>query len=196
MKLYSLLVVIISYSLNLKFTESWSFNPICLTTECCNSDYIPANVEGNYCNVTKLFFVFYLKIHICLSPFNIVALNNNLRMYVYGQPLVEIVVLAIQSHWNPNYKPKKALTLSFHGWAGSGKNYVSNFVAENLFKYGTKSKFVHYFVGRIHFPLEKHVEKYKVGNKFLIKDIYFMKLYQLICNNSGFDLTQMIQVSS
>lgn len=76
---------------------------------------------------------------------------------------MEVVAHAISSHWNPNHKPRKALTLSFHGWAGGGKNYVSNFIAESLFRSGTKSKFVHYFVGRIHFPQEDRVPEYKVS---------------------------------
>lgn len=92
-------------------------------------------------------------------------MNEKLTNYVYGQHLTEVVVHAVASHWNPFYQPRKALTLSFHGWPGSGKNYVSSFIAESLFKYGTKSKFVHYFVGRIHFPLEQDVLQYKVSKK-------------------------------
>lgn len=92
-------------------------------------------------------------------------LHAKLKNFVFGQHLTEVVVHAIAAHWNSRQKPKKALTLSFHGWPGSGKNYVSNFIVESLFKYGTKSKFVHYFVGRIHFPLEDQVPQYRVSVK-------------------------------
>lgn len=93
---------------------------------------------------------------------------------VYGQHLTEVVVHAIADHWNDIHQPKKALTLSFHGWPGSGKNYVANFIAESLYRYGTKSKFVHSFVGRIHFPLEEHVTEYKVFLNSFSLYIYFI----------------------
>lgn len=89
-------------------------------------------------------------------------LKKALRERVYGQHLVNTVADALSAHWSPYYTPQKALTLSFHGWPGSGKNYVSKFVADSLYKYGSKSKYVHHFIGRIHFPLEQHASRYKV----------------------------------
>uniref|UniRef100_T1JCD4 Torsin-1A C-terminal domain-containing protein n=1 Tax=Strigamia maritima TaxID=126957 RepID=T1JCD4_STRMM len=49
-------------------------------------------------------------------------------------------------------EPKKALTLSFHGWTGGGKNFVSKMIAEHLFKDGMDSQFVHMFLSTLHFP--------------------------------------------
>ena len=37
---------------------------------------------------------------------------------------------------------KKPLVMSFHGWTGSGKNYVSKFIADALFDQGLRSRFV------------------------------------------------------
>ncbi|KAJ8961638.1 hypothetical protein NQ314_005890 [Rhamnusium bicolor] len=118
----------------IKYTYSWSYNPYCWLAECCNKDAIPGDIN---------------------------KLRKTLKDRVYGQHLVETVVDALAAHWSSHYKPSKALTLSFHGWAGSGKNYVSKFIAESLYKRGTKSKHVHHFIGRIHFPLEEHTEMYK-----------------------------------
>ena len=46
--------------------------------------------------------------------------------------------------------------MSFHGWTGSGKNYVTKFITESLFEKGLSSKFVHLFVSTLHFPGESH----------------------------------------
>lgn len=93
------------------------------------------------------------------------ALEDSLNKHIYGQHLVkDIVINALKSHWDSTHHPQKALTLSFHGWPGSGKNYVTRFIVENLYKLGSKSSFVHHFIGRIHFPLEDHVAKYQVYN--------------------------------
>ncbi|XP_003379108.1 torsin-1A [Trichinella spiralis] len=42
-----------------------------------------------------------------------------------------------------------------------GKNYVSQFIAESIYKYGMKSTFVRYFIGGYHFPDRKLVDVYK-----------------------------------
>ncbi|CAH1970662.1 unnamed protein product [Acanthoscelides obtectus] len=131
MKSLAIITVLFIY---IKYVHMWSYNPICLVTECCNKDHIPGDTD---------------------------KLIRLLKERVYGQHLVENAVHAIAAHWNPHYKAPKPLVLSFHGWAGSGKNYVSNFIAESLYKYGTKSKFVHLFVGRIHFPVREEFKVYQ-----------------------------------
>lgn len=81
---------------------------------------------------------------------------------LYGQHIaLDVVVNAITAHCTEK-QPQKALTLSFHGWPGSGKNYIAHFIKEAIYKEGSKSKFVHHFVGRIHFPLEDKVNEYQV----------------------------------
>lgn len=100
---------------------------------CCNEYYIPQDFDG---------------------------LRYSLKTRVYGQPLVEEAVDALVAHWS--HEPKKALTLSFHGWPGGGKNYVSSFIADHLYYKGSKSQFVHHFNGRLHFPREDMILNYKV----------------------------------
>ncbi|XP_018579434.1 torsin-1A isoform X2 [Anoplophora glabripennis] len=117
----------------IKCTYSWSYNPYCWVAECCDNETIPGDIP---------------------------KLRRALNQRVYGQHLVNNVVDAIAAHWG-YHKSQKALTLSFHGWPGSGKNYVSKFIADSLYKYGSKSKYVHHFIGRIHFPLEENAQIYK-----------------------------------
>lgn len=56
----------------------------------------------------------------------------------------------------------QALVMSFHGWTGGGKNFVSKFIAESIFKLGMRSDFVHVFVSTVHFPHEQQADIYKV----------------------------------
>ncbi|KRX80749.1 Torsin-1B [Trichinella sp. T6] len=92
--------------------------------------------------------------------FNITGLEKNLNQRLYGQHLVSRTVLpALKAHFSST--TSKALVLSFHGWTGGGKNYVSQFIAESIYKYGMKSTFVRYFIGGYHFPDRKLVDVYK-----------------------------------
>lgn len=89
-------------------------------------------------------------------------LQNSLKEKLYGQHLVQdIVVNALKAHWLDDHA-QKPLTLSFHGWPGGGKNYVTRFIQDSLYKKGSQSEHVHHFMGRIHFPLLKNAEQYKV----------------------------------
>ncbi|CAL8277353.1 unnamed protein product [Merluccius merluccius] len=60
-----------------------------------------------------------------------------------------------------NNNPKKPLVLSLHGWSGTGKNLASKLIANNIYKKGMDSRFVHLFVPGLHFPQEIQVETYK-----------------------------------
>lgn len=80
------------------------------------------------------------------------ALHNTLQKNVYGQHLMlDIVTRALRGHLSSS-NPAKALVLSFHGTTGSGKSYVSQFIAESIFKEGMSSKFVKKYVAGIDFP--------------------------------------------
>ncbi|KAB0802881.1 hypothetical protein PPYR_05067 [Photinus pyralis] len=95
-------------------------------------------------------------------PGNVNQLEALLKSKVYGQHLAEeIIVKALKSHWDERYQPSKALTLSFHGWPGGGKNYVTGFIKEALFTLGGASDHVHHFVSRINFPEESKVAQYQ-----------------------------------
>ncbi|KAG5878622.1 hypothetical protein JTB14_019525 [Gonioctena quinquepunctata] len=115
--------------------KSLQISPGCWFGECCNDHYIPGDVN---------------------------RLTTLLEEHVYGQHLVNEVSAALNSHLAvKGKKSKKALALSFHGWVGSGKNYVASLIAQSLFKLGTKSKYVHLFSGRVHFTLESAADEYR-----------------------------------
>ncbi len=106
----------------------------CRYYECCNSLWVKPNTTG-------------------LT----LALQNKL----HGQHLVvNTAVKAIKGHVT-NGNPSKALVLSFHGWTGGGKNFVSKIIAENLYTKGLESKYVHLFVATLHFPHQSKLETYK-----------------------------------
>ena len=106
----------------------------CRFNECCTERWIPANVTG---------------------------VQSALRRRVFGQHLVtEIVLKAIVGHLN-NKSPSKALALSFNGWTGSGKNFVSKIIAEHIFRKGMESKFVHQIIATHDFPHQSEVDRYK-----------------------------------
>jgi len=107
---------------------------ICQFRECCQEPYIKQNLSG---------------------------LEVSLQQHVFGQHIaIHTIVSTLRAHLK-KAEPKKALALSFHGMTGLGKNYVSKFIAESLFSYGMKSKYVHLFISPIHFPLQAQAEEYK-----------------------------------
>lgn len=75
--------------------------------------------------------------------------------------MIGSVTAAISGHLK-NEDPPKALALSFHGWTGVGKTFVSNIIAKSLYRNGHKSKFVHRFYGHVDFVHENLVESYQV----------------------------------
>ena len=106
----------------------------CRFKECCTDRWISANITG---------------------------LQSALRRRVFGQHLVtETVLKAIVGHLN-NKSPSKALALSFNGWTGSGKNFVSKIIAEHIFREGMDSKFVHQIIATHDFPHQSELERYK-----------------------------------
>lgn len=96
----------------------------CRWTECCISDWIKPDING---------------------------LDNALRTKLHGQHLVQEVVMKVLRRHLSRQNPTKALVLAFHGWTGSGKNFVSSLIAQHLFEKGMSSSFVHLFIGTRHF---------------------------------------------
>nr|KAF6434678.1 torsin family 1 member B [Molossus molossus] len=94
---------------------------------------------------------------------NETALKLELEEKLFGQHLATEVILKALTGFTNNNNPRKPLTLSLHGWAGTGKNFVSQIVAENLHAKGLKSNFVHLFVSTLHFPHEQQTKLYQVG---------------------------------
>lgn len=96
---------------------------------------------------------------ICPCP---AALKTQLDTKLFGQHLAKDVVLKAVMGFSNNPSPKKPLTLSLHGWAGTGKNFLSQILAERVHPAGLRSKFVHLFLATLHFPHHEQVKLYKV----------------------------------
>ncbi|XP_069465333.1 torsin-1B isoform X2 [Ambystoma mexicanum] len=92
---------------------------------------------------------------------NATALQVDLEQKLFGQHLAKEVILKALKSFMSNQDPKKALTLSLHGWTGTGKNFISKIIAEHVYKQGLNSKFVHLFVSAMHFPHDDQIPKYK-----------------------------------
>nr|XP_045617061.1 torsin-1A-like isoform X1 [Procambarus clarkii] len=94
---------------------------------------------------------------------NISALIAALDSNLYGQHIVhQVVPRALKAHLF-NDQPHKALVMSFHGWTGGGKNYVSKFIAQTIYKLGMKSQYVHMFVSTVDFPHTEKADIYKLN---------------------------------
>ena len=111
----------------------------CQTSECCQSPYWVLN------NVTKF--------------------EDSFDKHVFGQHIVKkMVSKQLKAHLGQDF-PQKALVLSFHGWTGTGKNYVAKYIAESLFRKGQRSDFVKIYISTVDFPDESKVDIYKVFHK-------------------------------
>ena len=109
---------------------------------------------GLYCKVTECCTEKWV------SP-NITGLQSVLRRRVFGQHLVtDTVMKAVIGHLN-NKSPSKALALSFNGWTGSGKNFVSKIIAEHLFRKGMDSKYVHLMIATHDFHHQSELDFHK-----------------------------------
>ncbi|XP_043913778.1 torsin-1A-like [Protopterus annectens] len=99
--------------------------------------------------------------HCKLHKADYYALEHELKRNIFGQHLATHIVLKAVTGFINNPHPRKPLTLSFHGWTGTGKNYVSKIIADNVHKEGLNSRYVHQFVSTLHFPHAKDVHIYK-----------------------------------
>ncbi|KFW92227.1 Torsin-3A, partial [Phalacrocorax carbo] len=94
----------------------------------------------------------------------------DLNKQLHGQHLAkEIVVQAVQGFLQ-SPQPQKALVLSFHGWSGTGKNFVARMLASHLYRDGLKSKCVRVFISLFHFPHHKYMDSYKAQLKKQISE--------------------------
>jgi len=106
----------------------------CLQVECCTSSWRPADHK---------------------------KLQSLLSENLVGQHIAQdLVVRAVRGHAR-NPSPSKPLVLSMHGWTGSGKNFISQFIADSFYVRGLASKFVHLFVSTLHFPNQAEASDYK-----------------------------------
>ena len=103
-------------------------------------------------------------------PLNVTKFEEYFDAHVFGQHIVRNVVSkALRSHLKKS-KSNKALVLSFHGWTGTGKNYVAKFIADSLFKQGMKSDFIKIFISTVNFPDNSKVDIYKIELQKKIMD--------------------------
>ncbi|NWS58666.1 TOR3A protein, partial [Chunga burmeisteri] len=101
---------------------------------------------------------------------DIAGLEADLSGQLHGQHLAkEVVVRAVQGFLQ-SPRPEKALVLSFHGWSGTGKNFVARLVASHLYRDGLKSECVRVFISLFHFPYHKYVDLYKAQLKKQISE--------------------------
>lgn len=102
--------------------------------ECCNERWIKLDVKG---------------------------LEKDLKENLHGQHLViPIIVNAIKGHV-ADKNPRKPLVMSFHGWTGGGKSYVSQMIVKHLYEVGERSNFVHFLYSELHFKHASKVGEYK-----------------------------------
>ena len=98
---------------------------------------------------------------------------------LYGQHLAaDVVGSLVESHTEEGNQPAKALVLSFHGWTGVGKNYLSTMIANRLYRRGLQSKFVKMYIATVDFQSNRDVYSYKVSKLTVgIKSFVFFLLF-------------------
>ncbi|KFO30679.1 Torsin-3A, partial [Fukomys damarensis] len=89
------------------------------------------------------------------------GLDSDLSVRLHGQHLAQELILRTVRGYLEMPQPDKALALSFHGWSGTGKNFVARMLVENLYRDGLKSDCVKMFITMFHFPHPKYVDVYK-----------------------------------
>ncbi|XP_030350819.1 torsin-3A [Strigops habroptila] len=101
----------------------------------------------------------------CRIVNNITGLAADLNGQLHGQHLAKEVVIQAVQGFLQSPQPEKALVLSFHGWSGTGKNFVARMVASHLYRDGLKSECVRLFISLFHFPHHMYVDSYKAQLK-------------------------------
>jgi chromosomal replication initiation ATPase DnaA len=115
-----------------------------------------------------------------------IDMQNILDKQLFGQHLAaDIVLNALRSHLNDE-DPSKALVLSFHGWAGSGKTHLAELIMKSLYKEGTESKFVKFYMASYHFPdpTESKVMEYQVRAYNHWHVVYILLIVTKLIGNS------------
>ncbi|XP_070990252.1 torsin-1B-like isoform X2 [Oncorhynchus clarkii lewisi] len=93
--------------------------------------------------------------------FNSTGLEVALDQKLFGQHVASRVIQKAVTGFMNNKNPKKPLVLSLHGCSGTGKNFISQLIAENIYKEGMASSFVHQFESKVHFTYHSQIENYK-----------------------------------
>ncbi|XP_035246617.1 torsin family 1 isoform X1 [Anguilla anguilla] len=101
--------------------------------------------------------------------YNSSGLEIDLTRKLFGQHVASRVIMKAVTGFMNNKNPKKPLVLSLHGWTGTGKNFVSQLIAENIYREGMASNYIHQFVATTHFPHLSQTESYKTQLQQWIK---------------------------
>lgn len=114
--------------------------------------FIGLSAMGGYKYFDQLKEHTYCKFRECCIadkiPHDILSLQENLKDRLFGQHVIEEKLFqAVASHYKEIDKSQKPLVMSFHGTQGTGKNYVSNMIAQAVFEKGTASQFYRVFHG-------------------------------------------------
>ncbi|KAK1334058.1 hypothetical protein QTO34_005058 [Cnephaeus nilssonii] len=109
------------------------------------------------------------------------VLQKDLDRKLFGQHLAKKVILNALTRFISNPKPKKPLTLSLHGWTGTGKNFASKIIAENIYEGGLNSHYVHLF---------DQLQLWIRGNPFLdyydhVDGVSYQKAIFIFLSNAG-----------
>uniref|UniRef100_A0A8C0FH42 Torsin family 3 member A n=1 Tax=Bubo bubo TaxID=30461 RepID=A0A8C0FH42_BUBBB len=110
------------------------------------------------------------KLRLSSCPLFPAGLEADLNRQLHGQHLAKEVVVQAVQRFLQSPRPEKALVLSFHGWSGTGKNFVARMVASHLYRDGLKSECVRVFISLLHFPHHKYVDSYKAQLKKQISE--------------------------
>ncbi|NXP08390.1 TOR3A protein, partial [Thinocorus orbignyianus] len=97
-------------------------------------------------------------------------LEADLNGQLHGQHLAKEVIVRAMCEFLQSPRPEKPLVLSFHGWSGTGKNFVARMVASHLYRDGMKSECVRLFISLFHFPHHKYLDLYKAQLKKQISE--------------------------
>ncbi|XP_066436592.1 torsin-1A-like [Eleutherodactylus coqui] len=101
---------------------------------------------------------------------NVTALQLDFDKNIFGQHLAKQVILKAVPRFLSNENPKKPLALSLHGWTGTGKNYVSQILVNNMYSEHMQKKCVRTIVATLHFPHANQVQKYKDQLQAMVKN--------------------------
>lgn len=102
--------------------------------------------------------------------FNETGLAGDLNQRLFGQYIASKIVLTAMTGFMQNKNPNKPLVLSFHGPSGTGKNFVSKMIADNLYYNRKDSSYVKWFVPGTHFPDPNQMQTYKSNLQQQIKE--------------------------
>ncbi|KAG8447965.1 hypothetical protein GDO86_015172 [Hymenochirus boettgeri] len=92
---------------------------------------------------------------------DVAAMECDLARNVFGQNLAHKLLVKAMKEFLDNDSPSKPLVLSFHGWSGTGKTFVSSLIIKHLYEEGSQSHFVHHFSPILHFPHTQNIKHYK-----------------------------------